>query len=155
MRKPISKTTHKQKLVSEVEEIKLLNSWIESQKPDCGSNPMSLPPIPSKAPIGRVDSESYSRYAGATRFKELPISKKTKDALRRSKYTDMTDIQRACLPHALCGRDILGAAKTGSGKTLAFVIPVSNLCFFCLVWWEVKNEGSWLLRNVRKWTNYY
>lgn len=91
---------------------------------------MSLPPIPSKAPIGRVDSESYSRYAGATRFKELPISKKTKDALRRSKYTDMTDIQRACLPHALCGRDILGAAKTGSGKTLAFVIPVSNLCFF-------------------------
>lgn len=131
MRKPISKTTRKQKLVSEVEEIKLLNSWIESQKPDCGSNPMSLPPIPSKAPIGSVDSDSFSRYAGATRFKELPISKKTKDALRRSKYTDMTDIQRACLPHALCGRDILGAAKTGSGKTLAFVIPVSNLCFFC------------------------
>ncbi|KAK9935668.1 hypothetical protein M0R45_022758 [Rubus argutus] len=124
MRKPISKTTRKQKLVSEVDEIKLLNSWIESQKPDCGSNPMSLPPIPSKAPIGRVDSESFSRYAGATRFRELPISKKTKDALRRSKYTDMTDIQRACLPHALCGRDILGAAKTGSGKTLAFVIPL-------------------------------
>lgn len=36
----------------------------------------------------------------------------------------MTDIQRASLPHSLCGRDILGAAKTGSGKTLAFVIPV-------------------------------
>ncbi|KAM5566521.1 DEAD-box ATP-dependent RNA helicase 32 [Rosa sericea] len=124
MRKPISKTTRKQKLLSEVEEINLLNSWIESQKPDCGSNPMSLPPLPSKAPIGRVDPTSFSRYAGATRFADLPISKKTKDALRQSKYNDMTDIQRACLPHALCGRDILGAAKTGSGKTLAFVIPL-------------------------------
>ena len=39
----------------------------------------------------------------------------------------MSDIQRACLPHALCGRDVRGAAKTGSGKTLAFVIPVSLL----------------------------
>jgi superfamily II DNA/RNA helicase len=39
----------------------------------------------------------------------------------------MTDIQRASLPHALCGRDVLGAAKTGSGKTLAFIIPVSAL----------------------------
>ena len=36
----------------------------------------------------------------------------------------MTDIQRAALPHALCGRDVLAAAKTGSGKTLAFLIPV-------------------------------
>ncbi|GAB4830058.1 hypothetical protein Ancab_019699 [Ancistrocladus abbreviatus] len=36
----------------------------------------------------------------------------------------MTEIQRASLPHSLCGRDILGASKTGSGKTLAFVIPV-------------------------------
>ena len=36
----------------------------------------------------------------------------------------MTDIQHACIPHALLGRDILGAARTGSGKTLAFLIPL-------------------------------
>jgi len=36
----------------------------------------------------------------------------------------MTDIQNACIPHALKGRDILGAARTGSGKTLAFLIPL-------------------------------
>eukprot|EP00559_Dactyliosolen_fragilissimus_P005160 CAMPEP_0184857390 /NCGR_PEP_ID=MMETSP0580-20130426/2553_1 /TAXON_ID=1118495 /ORGANISM="Dactyliosolen fragilissimus" /LENGTH=700 /DNA_ID=CAMNT_0027352963 /DNA_START=440 /DNA_END=2542 /DNA_ORIENTATION=+ len=36
----------------------------------------------------------------------------------------MTAIQNACIPHALAGRDILGAARTGSGKTLAFLIPL-------------------------------
>ena len=120
-----SKNSGKQKRLSENEEIKLLNSWIESQKPDSGSNPMSLPPPPPNAPIGRIDDDTYSRYAGATRFDQLPISSKTKDGLRKAEFIDMTDIQKASLPHALCGRDILGAAKTGSGKTLAFLIPVS------------------------------
>lgn len=35
-----------------------------------------------------------------------------------------TEIQAAAIPHALAGRDILGAAKTGSGKTLSFVVPL-------------------------------
>jgi hypothetical protein len=39
------------------------------------------------------------------------------------KFQTMTDIQCAAIPHALAGRDVLGAAKTGSGKTLAFLIP--------------------------------
>lgn len=52
------------------------------------------------------------------------------DGLRDAGYVEMTDVQRATLPHALCGRDILGAAKTGSGKTLAFVIPVSFAFLF-------------------------
>ena len=47
--------------------------------------------------------------------------------LTDSNYTVMTEIQRAALPHALAGRDLLGAARTGSGKTLAFLIPVRNL----------------------------
>jgi len=45
----------------------------------------------------------------------------------------MTAIQRATLPHAITGRDVLGGAKTGSGKTLAFLVPVRMVgCFAVL-----------------------
>ncbi|XP_015973197.1 DEAD-box ATP-dependent RNA helicase 32 [Arachis duranensis] len=124
MRRPKSKDFRKQQRISEESEIELLKSWIESQKPESGSNPMSLPPFPKNAPVGRVEDTAFSRYAGVGRFQQLPLSKKTKDGLRAAKFVSMTEIQRASLPHALCGRDILGAAKTGSGKTLAFIIPV-------------------------------
>ncbi|CAJ1971391.1 unnamed protein product [Sphenostylis stenocarpa] len=124
MRRPKSKEFRKQQRLSEQEEISLLNSWIQFQPPDSGSNPVSLPPLPKNSPVARLEDNTYSRYAGASRFDQIPLSKKTKDALREAKFVVMTDIQRASLPHALCGRDILGAAKTGSGKTLAFIIPV-------------------------------
>lgn len=60
-------------------------------------------------------------------FEDLPLSRCTKEGLKSAKYTRMTAIQRAALPHTLTGKDVLGAAKTGSGKTLAFVIPVRML----------------------------
>ncbi|XP_073308560.1 DEAD-box ATP-dependent RNA helicase 32 [Primulina huaijiensis] len=113
-----------QNRLSEVNEIELLNSWIDSGKPDSGTNPLSQPHPPEKGRIGRLPDGSFSPYSGAEKFTQLPLSKKTKDGLTQAEYSKMTDIQRASLPHSLCGRDILGAAKTGSGKTLAFVIPV-------------------------------
>ena len=61
---------------------------------------------------------------GALRFDSLPISKKTLQQLSTNKFDVCTEIQAAAIPHALAGRDILGAAKTGSGKTLAFILPV-------------------------------
>lgn len=118
----------KQMRLDEAEEVILLEQWIESQKPDSGSNPLALGPLPEDAKIGKLeDGENgavFSRYAGVRRFDQLPISDKTKRGLKEAKFVEMVDIQRAALPHALCGRDILGAARTGSGKTLAFVIPV-------------------------------
>lgn len=129
MGRPKTRGMKKQIRLNEVEEIILLNKWIESQKPDSGSNPLSFGPLPKDAKIGLVedskDGTVFSRYAGVRRFDQLPISDKTKRGLKGAKYVDMTDVQRAALPHALCGRDILGAARTGSGKTLAFIIPVS------------------------------
>ncbi|XP_008796096.2 DEAD-box ATP-dependent RNA helicase 32 [Phoenix dactylifera] len=112
----------KQRRLSEAREIELLDSRIEAMKPDSGTNPLSIPPPPPTAPVGRIPG-GFSPYAGCKLFRQLPISQKTKDGLA-PKYTEMSEIQRASLPHSLCGRDILGAAKTGSGKTLAFIIPI-------------------------------
>ncbi|GAB4830047.1 DEAD-box ATP-dependent RNA helicase 32 [Ancistrocladus abbreviatus] len=126
MRTPKSKNRRfrKQRRVLEVQQIELLEKWIEFGKADRGSNPLSILPLPKDSKIGRIDANTFSRYARCEFFSQLPLSKKTKDGLRQAEYIKMTEIQRASLPRSLCGRDILGASKTGSGKTLAFVIPV-------------------------------
>nr|WP_281903278.1 DEAD/DEAH box helicase [Micromonospora sp. AKA109] len=46
------------------------------------------------------------------------------DALARQGITTPFEIQRATLPDALAGRDVLGRGQTGSGKTLAFGLPI-------------------------------
>jgi ATP-dependent helicase YprA (DUF1998 family) len=96
----------------EAQEIEQLERAIKEGQPPAGSNPLlhSNPDDPS--------------YSGVTEFSQLPISGHTKRALQKHGYAHLTAIQRASLPHSICGRDILGAAKTGSGKTLCFVIPV-------------------------------
>lgn len=89
----------------EVKEIERLECLIEYGKPESGSDPLCFD-------------------VGCKKFSELPLSEKTKRGLAESKFIKMTRIQRVSLPHALCGRDIIGASKTGSGKSLAFIIPV-------------------------------
>jgi ATP-dependent RNA helicase DDX10/DBP4 len=71
---------------------------------------------------------SFSATA-VTAFASLPLSKATQRGLLEASFTTTTAIQAACLPHALAGRDVLGAAQTGSGKTLAFVIPMLEALF--------------------------
>lgn len=117
------RNSRKQHRLSESQEIQLLEQWIEARKPDCGTNPLAIPPPPPNASVGRTLDGGFTPYAGCKLFRQLPISRKTKEGLG-TKYKEMSEIQRASLPHSLCGRDILGAAKTGSGKTLAFIIPV-------------------------------
>uniref|UniRef100_A0A0D3GRK7 ATP-dependent RNA helicase n=1 Tax=Oryza barthii TaxID=65489 RepID=A0A0D3GRK7_9ORYZ len=137
MRRPRSRGAAKQTRLREADEIRLLEAWIDAGKPARGTRP---PPL-SKSSSSPADAAAAKRgakgaggvpskaagehpeYGACARFDELPLSKKTKDGLRKAGYTKMSEIQRAALPHALCGRDVLGAAKTGSGKTLAFVIP--------------------------------
>ena len=99
-------------------EIAELEGIIAETKPASGENPLAVQPRKSSE---RDDALSLT---GVRKFVHLPISQATKSALRECKFKEMTAIQRATLPHALCGRDVLGAAKTGSGKTLAYVIPL-------------------------------
>lgn len=106
----------------EAAEIEQLQAAIEAGAPQSGTNPLTLQASARDAPDGgEIQAASY---AAARRFEELPISRYTKEALKAAKFVELTAIQRAALPHALAGRDVLGAAKTGSGKTLAFLIPV-------------------------------
>lgn len=35
-----------------------------------------------------------------------------------------TEIQRACIPQILSGRDCIGGSRTGTGKTVAFAVPI-------------------------------
>jgi hypothetical protein len=56
-------------------------------------------------------------------FSSLPLSSRTQTALEANEFTQLTDIQRAAIPHALAGRDILGAAKTGAAFALSSRSP--------------------------------
>ena len=57
-------------------------------------------------------------------FTDLGVPTNLSDLLAGMAIDIPTPIQRATLPDALAGRDILGRGRTGSGKTLAFVLPL-------------------------------
>jgi ATP-dependent RNA helicase DDX10/DBP4 len=77
-----------------------------------------------EAPARGHVAVATDKVASTISFASLPISQTTSRGLIEASFTTMTAIQAACIPHALAGRDILGAARTGSGKTLAFLIPL-------------------------------
>ncbi|PNH09995.1 DEAD-box ATP-dependent RNA helicase 32 [Tetrabaena socialis] len=124
----------------EDQEIAQLEQVLKDGAPERGSNPLAAPDAGSGA---------STSYAGVRTFDELPLSQYTKDGLRKAKYVTLTAIQRAALPHALCGRDILGAAKTGSGKTLAFLIPVVEK-LYRQKWTQLDGLGALVLTPTRE-----
>ncbi|MGZ6142991.1 MAG: DEAD/DEAH box helicase [Myxococcales bacterium] len=62
-------------------------------------------------------------------FAELGLSKKALSALEKAGFEAPTPIQAQAIPHALAGKDVIGAAATGTGKTLAFVLPILERLF--------------------------
>lgn len=68
-------------------------------------------------------------FPNASPVLQLPISERTLQGLQKGTYESMKDIQTACIPHLLAGRDLMGAAKTGSGKTLAFLVPAMETLY--------------------------
>jgi ATP-dependent RNA helicase DDX10/DBP4 len=80
----------------------------------------------------------------------------------------MTDVQRATIPHALAGRDVMGSAKTGkpqtpnpkpqtpnpqplpgSGKTLAFLVPLLESLYRAR-WSAVDGLGALVISPTRE-----
>lgn len=121
----------------EDEEIKEIEKIILEEAPARGSNPLA------------ISNPERPTFACARKFEELPISRSTKDALKDSKFIKLTAIQRAALPHALCGRDVLGAAKTGSGKTLAFLIPLVERLYRSK-WGRLDGLGALVISPTRE-----
>lgn len=57
-------------------------------------------------------------------FAELGVVPWLVRALSALRVHVPTPVQAGCIPAALVGRDVVGAAETGTGKTLAFAVPV-------------------------------
>ncbi|KAF7355262.1 ATP-dependent RNA helicase DBP8 [Mycena sanguinolenta] len=72
----------------------------------------------------RTNHDAPVRPAASTTFSGLGISKTLQTALTSMSIRTPTEIQAACIPPLLQGRDCIGNAKTGSGKTIAFALPI-------------------------------
>ena len=83
------------------------------------------------------------------RFSDLPVTKSTLSGLFKSKFIKMTETQRATIPHALIGRDIVACARTGSGKTLSYLIPVVEKLYHER-WTQLDGLGALILVPTRE-----
>jgi ATP-dependent RNA helicase RhlE len=59
-----------------------------------------------------------------TAFSSLNLAEPIAKAVAAEGYETPTPIQRAAIPPALDGKDLLGIAQTGTGKTAAFALPI-------------------------------
>ena len=116
---------------AESDEIESIERVLAEQAPPRGSNPLAVqqaeaaaagaPAEGAAGPAAATQKQQQQEpqaavgFSAARKFEDLPISEYSKQGLREAKYVALTAVQRAALPHALCGRDVLGAAKTGSG----------------------------------------
>jgi superfamily II DNA/RNA helicase len=71
-----------------------------------------------------VDVPSSADSPNSPSFRSLGLPRRLAKALARAEITTPTPVQRAVIPDAVAGRDVLGRAATGSGKTLAFGLPI-------------------------------
>ncbi|XP_052902434.1 probable ATP-dependent RNA helicase DDX10 [Anopheles moucheti] len=95
-------------------------------------------------------SKESTRVSGTIEtFKDFPLSQKTLTGLNEANFTKPTIIQRESIIPALCGKDIVAAAKTGSGKTLAFVVPILER-LFVEKWTRMDGLGALIITPTRE-----
>ena len=132
------------------DEIDALEEAIAASAPAAGTNPLDKSSgRGSEVRAAAAAAGQAAPMSAARNFDQLPLSRATLEGLRLAKYKAMTAIQRAALPHALAGRDVLGAAKTGSGKTLAFLVPLVEK-LFRLRWSPADGVGAIVISPTRE-----
>ncbi|MFI5489491.1 DEAD/DEAH box helicase [Micromonospora echinaurantiaca] len=80
--------------------------------------------VTATGPTDTVTAAEPADAPPAPDFAALGLPQPLVRALARQGITAPFEIQRATVPDALAGRDVLGRGQTGSGKTLAFGLPV-------------------------------
>ncbi|GGM20905.1 RNA helicase [Micromonospora yangpuensis] len=75
-------------------------------------------------PVSAVPADAEVSVTAAPDFAALGLPPALVRALARQGIDTPFEIQRATVPDALAGRDVLGRGQTGSGKTLAFGLPL-------------------------------
>ncbi|KAJ6539286.1 P-loop containing nucleoside triphosphate hydrolase protein [Mycena capillaripes] len=88
----------------------------QESRVDSSSSRLNLKP--------RTDHKPTTSLPSSTTFSGLGISAPLQSALTSMSIRTPTEVQAACIPPLLQGRDCIGNAKTGSGKTIAFALPI-------------------------------
>lgn len=131
---------HGGKVSKDADEIKSIEQILDSIKPPSGKD----------TGRGSTSKDGPVAWYQQRKFDKIDVlSQRTRRALKKHKFINLTAIQRAALPHALVGRDVLGAAKTGSGKTLAFLIPTIER-LYRLQWNAYDGLGAIIISPTRE-----
>ncbi|KAI0824747.1 P-loop containing nucleoside triphosphate hydrolase protein [Trametes gibbosa] len=85
------------------------------------SSRITLRPRATNPPARTAPSQAKSL---PTSYESMGISSALVSTLSKMSIKAPTEIQAACIPPLLQGRDCIGNAKTGSGKTIAFALPI-------------------------------
>ncbi len=80
-----------------------------------------------------------------TDMNNLKLSEEIKRAINELGYTEATPVQKAVIPVALTGEDIVAKSQTGSGKTAAFAIPIAEQ-----VEWEENKPQALIIVPTRE-----
>lgn len=96
----------------------------EEEEEEEGSEEESAVEKAKKAAFFSSESTTHTTSSSTHTFESLGLSRPILRALSLLSFHRPTPIQRAVLPVAMAGKDVVGQAVTGSGKTAAFILPI-------------------------------
>jgi ATP-dependent RNA helicase DeaD len=118
-RKPISNARSLEKDSSRAGSGRLDGSLAEPHKYSGEDKGSSSHKGPNNKLETRLETAGQSNMFG-----DIPVADTIAEALKRLRYVAPTEIQKAVIPLARVGTDVVGQAQTGTGKTSAFGIPL-------------------------------